>query len=55
MEGADTEYVGAGHWKAAVYTCPLPRGDLVLPADQLISNLLTRTGKLKFKKIQICM
>ena len=38
-----------------VNTRPLARGDLILLADQLISNLLIRIGNLKFKKIQICM
>ena len=30
-------------------------GDLMLPGDQLISNLLAWIGDLKFKKIQISM
>ena len=36
-------------------TRPLIRGDLILPADQLISNKLAQMGNLKFKKIQICI
>ena len=36
-----------------VNTRPLARGDLILLADQLISNPLTWIGNLKFKEIQI--
>ena len=38
-----------------VNTRPLARGDMILPVDQSISNLLTQIGDLKFKKIQIHM
>ena len=48
--------VGGAPTSKAVYTTRLlARGDLILAADQLISNLLTRIGDLKCKKIQICM
>ena len=36
-----------------VNTRPLARGDLILPADQLILNTLSPIGNLKFKKIRI--
>ena len=38
-----------------INTHPLDHGDLTLPADQLISNLLAWIGNLKFKKSKICM
>ena len=39
----------------ALHTLTLARGHLILPADPLISNLLTRIGDFKLKKIQVCM
>ena len=38
-----------------VNTYPLAHGDLILLADQLISNLFAWIGNFKFKKIQIHM
>ena len=43
------------HSSVYINTWLLARGDLILPVYQLISNLLTWIGNLKFKKIQIRM
>ena len=57
IHGKDTEPLKSGDHplNKSYISCgslPLVRGDLVLPADKLISNVLAQIGDLKFKKIK---